>query len=287
MMRDDVIVTAVLSNNHHELFGSGADDRRKGAAGHDRCKKDNNNNSDDGRDDDGDKITITNTNTKRNGNIFTGILNFFAGLHSRNNTGGSGGSGGGRNRDAASDADRADALSTPLTAHASELGEDCCELQDSYPGPLLDPRWAIRPPIAGGQQKRKVSQPVAIKQTSGTRALRKAREETEAPEPAGDDAKDRHQHEEREKKKVEEEDGEEGAREETIDGLDEAERKIKAWQRRRMTKKRESFTVRGSIRFLFERSVVDHLLYRNEAPHTFLTISVVHKDGRAYNSRTK
>lgn len=200
MIRDEVVVVGSDGSSHERFSGSTAltadEGKGKGAHGHDRKKGDNSRQED-------------------KANVFTGIIDFFAGL--------------GKNKNkpaAASDADR-----TPLTAYESELGEES-ELHDNL-GPLLDPRWSIYPPVAGVKQRRGVSQPVAIKRAPGTRARA-----PRLPEPADGSSGNG------------EADGQ-GEREEEGDGEqagDDAESKIKAWQRRRMSAKRESFTVRTHAR---------------------------------------
>lgn len=206
MIRDEVIVVGSDRSPHEPFSGSSAPSAEpKGAQGHDRKK---------------DSSSSSSINDNNNGNVFTGIIDFFAGLGKPN-----------KNKGAA-DADRADVVSTtPLTAHDSDAGEEYCvelheELRDN-PGPL-----SVYPPVAGGQQRRRTSQPVAIKRAPGTRAATRA-PARRPQEPAGGgnviNAEGQR------------EGGAEGARE---TAGDDAESKINAWQRRRMSTKRESFTVR-------------------------------------------
>ncbi|CAM9090383.1 unnamed protein product [Scytosiphon promiscuus] len=214
-MADEVIICEPLSSMSTG-GNSGANSHaatKRGAAGHDRCKKDKN----------------SSRNRRPNGNIFTGIVGFFTGadLTKNNNNPRCNDSSASQQQQqqqqrARSDTDRADAMSTPLTAHDS--GGEESELRDQDPAPLPQSGWSVQPPVAGGQPKRRTSQPVAIKQASGTRSKRGAQEPRRAPTGArgGGDQPRR------------EEEG--GA------GGDADEEKIKAWQQRRIDAKRESFT---------------------------------------------
>lgn len=214
MIRDEVVVVGTDRLVSYEQFSGtrapGAE--HKGGHGHDRKKKG----------------SSSNNSSNNNNNIFAGIIDFFAGLGKNKNKGAAAAA-------AAADPDRADATvsTTPLTAHDSELGEDyCSELHDNDPAPLLDPRWNVYPPMAGGQPRRRTSQPVAIKRAPGSRA--RAPRPPEPPADGGNGDVDC---------TAETREGEEGG-EAPEEAGDDAESKIKAWQRRRMSTKRESFTVR-------------------------------------------
>ena len=215
MIRDEVVVVGT-DRSYEPFSGTGALSERKGTHGHDRKKGSNNNSS------------RSSSNNNDNNNVFAGIIDFFAGLGKNKNKAAAAAAG--------ADSDRADALSTtPLTAHDSEPGEDCSsELHDNDPGPLVDPRWSVYPPIAGGQQRRRTSQPVAIKRGPGTRARA-----PRPPEPAAGGGSGNADCPAGERRG---EGGEGGGAREPVG--DDAESKIKAWQQRRMSKKRESFTVR-------------------------------------------
>lgn len=216
-MADEVITSQPLSAMSTSSSSTLGDDSRAtkgGAAGHDRHKKDKNSKK---------------NRRPNNGNIFTGILGFFTGVdmtkNNKKNPGCDDGSSSHQQQQRPrSDTDRADAMSTPLTAHDS--GGEESELRDHDPAPLQQSGWGIHPPVAGGQPRRRTSQPVAIKQASGTRAKRGTQEPTRAPTGARGG-------------------GNTPQREEEVDaGGDADEDKIKAWQRRRIDAKRESFTVR-------------------------------------------
>ena len=212
MVRDEVTPALRLGGVSYEpLGGSGgaSADGRKGAAGHDRNKAGGHNKNSGGN------------------NIFAGILGFFADL--------------GKNKDRSSSESRADTSSTPLTARDSDPGEDCCELHDSEPAPL-EPRWNVYPPAAAaavggggeGQQKRRTSQPVAIRGTYGARAHQRPSEPVALPlgrtgaETGSSSSMAGEEEKEEEKPTC---------------GDDDADAKIKAWQRRRVATKRGSFTV--------------------------------------------
>lgn len=213
-MADEVMICQPLSavstsgtapsNNNSRAAGKG------GAAGHDRCKKDKGGNR----------------NRRPNGNLLTGIVGFFTGFDkSKNKSNNPDCNDSSDQQRARTDTDRADTMSTPLTAHDS--GGEESELRDQDPAPLPQSGWGIHPPVAGGQTKRRTSQPVVIKQTSGTRPKRGGAQETRrAPTGARGG-------------------GNQPRREEGTEAGGSAEEdKIKAWQQRRMAAKRDSFTVR-------------------------------------------
>lgn len=210
MIRDELVVVG-MDRSYEPYSGTSAPSaERKGGHGHDR-KKD------------------SSSGSHNNGNAFASVLEFFAGRGKNKNKAAAAAAA------AAADADRPDATAvstTPLTAHDSDPGEDyCSELHDNEPGPLLDTRCSFYPPMAGGQQRRRTSQPVAIKRGPGTRARA-----PRPPEPAGGVSGNV-------ECAGEGREGGEGGEEREAPG-DDAESKIKAWQRRRMSAKRESFTVR-------------------------------------------
>jgi len=203
MVRDEV--APVLSGVSYEPLGGGGHDRQH-KAGHDRHDK------------------AESRHGENNGNIFAGILGFFAGFGKNKD---------GRSNSSASET-RADTSSTPLTARDSDPGEDCCELHDNDPAPL-EPRWNVYPPGKGEgerQQRRRTSQPVAIKRPHGTRASTGRKQRPTEPVESQQDFQ---------------EPDAEGAGQEGKPadcGGEDADAKIKAWQRRRMATKRGSFTVR-------------------------------------------
>lgn len=230
MIRDEVVVVGSHRPSYEPFSGANAElkgEHGQGPGQGHRKSKDS---------------TSSATNTKNKGNVLANIVDFFAGLGKKEDK---------RSAAAAADTDRADAVlsTTPLTAHDSDPGEDCCsELHDNDPGPLLDPRWSIYPPIAGGKQRRRASKPVEIKRAPGARARAPRPPEPPAGGECGNvnvnikvDCTPTPRPERREG-------GGDGGEEDEEEAGDDAERKIKAWQRRRMATKRESFTVRESKR---------------------------------------
>eukprot|EP00903_Cladosiphon_okamuranus_P013559 g12630.t1 len=206
MIRDEVVVVGADQSYEPRLEPC---PERKGRHGDDRNKD-------------------SGSGAGHNGNVFAAIIEFFAGLgKNKNKKAPAAAAAAG----AAGDSERGDATTvstTPLTAHDSEPGEDCCsELHDNESGPLSNPRCSFYPSMVGGQPRRKTSQPVAIKRGPGTRAR--------APRPPEPVECDKIQSEKSGYVRA-------CTREESAAPGDDAESKIKAWQRRRMSAKRESFT---------------------------------------------